>query len=173
MRRFVRRLFCSSQRRRYCACLTLVAYLATAFGFPMPSDAHSSSAKAACGCDIRDIAANGSCCCSGPKAASHPSCCTVPDTAKRSSSDKLDPQPPGDNYRDVPAAGVRWVIGIAAVSCGGHSTLWVSAGLVLPAPAPVVWQPQLVLSAWLCPAADFCIPTSLIPPDPPPRTALA
>jgi hypothetical protein len=65
------------------------------------------------------------------------------------------------------------VIGIAALACGGHSTLWVSAGFVLPAPAPVVWQPQLVISGQLCLADDFCIPTYLAPPDPPPRSALS
>jgi hypothetical protein len=169
MRRFGRKFFCSSKRRRYCAGLTLVAYLATAFGFPMPSDAGSSSSKAACCCDVSDVAAKGSCCCSSPKAVSLPSCCTVPHAAKHSKPDDPRPQQSGDNHKDVPTGSVTWVIGSAVLACSGQSTLWVSAGLVLPAPPPVAWQPQLVFAGWL-PLSDSVVHVcNVIPPDPPPR----
>jgi hypothetical protein len=170
MRRFGRTSFWRSLRRRLQAGVTLVAYLTTAFGVPLPSDARSTSAKTACGCDVTDVAANGSCCCCSPKAVSQPSCCTLPHTAKHSTPDKSSPQPSGDDPRNAPKGGVHWVIGSALLACGGQSTLWVSAGLVLPAPPPVAWQPQLAFAGWVPSSQPGTHVANVIPPDPPPRS---
>jgi hypothetical protein len=170
MPRFARRAFWYSHRRRFCAALTLVAYLATAFGVPMPSDARSSSGKTACGCDAADVVAQGSCCCSAPKAPSRPSCCTVPHAAKHSAPDHPKPQPSADRQKVAPSGGVCWVIGMAALKCQGNSTLWVSAGLVLPAMPPVTWGPLLTFAGWLPSSEPIVRASNVVPPDPPPRS---
>jgi hypothetical protein len=78
------------------------------------------------------------------------------------------PAPDQDND-DGPAGGVRWVAGIAAMKCRGHSTIWVSTGSVLPAPARLDWQPNFDLAGWVGRHNDVASPRPAIPPDPPPR----
>jgi hypothetical protein len=174
MPRFARRAFRSVQRRRYCAGLTLVAYLATAFGVPMPAEAGAAHGGAACGCATIATCEGGQCCCSGhaapangatptqsvlPMNSAGHACCTTP--AK-------DALPDADNEHHS-ATGIRWVIGIAALECRGHSTLWVSAGLVLPAAPPVAWRPLLTFAGRLPTSDPIVYAATLIPPDPPPR----
>jgi hypothetical protein len=81
-----------------------------------------------------------------------------------------DPQDTDPADDEAPADGVRWVTGISAMKCRGHSTLWVSAGIVLPAPV-LCNRPVLDPGGWLHLVDDHAFTSSLIPPDPPPRLA--
>jgi hypothetical protein len=148
-------------RRRLCAALALAAYLAAAIGFPVsaaprsdsPADrgpAHARGRPCCCG------SADG-CCCSAPQAEETPEaappCCVGKGASKHGSS-----------------AGVRWVIGVEALKCRGHATLWISSGCVLPPEPPFAWAVRLD-PAGPTPAAD-CSPVTLDsgPPTPPPRS---
>jgi hypothetical protein len=81
-----------------------------------------------------------------------------------------EPEQPADD--DNATDGVSVVLGIAAMKCRGHSTLWVSTGASLPAPATAAWQPILTFAGWLPTTSDHATSVRLIPPDPPPRSAL-
>lgn len=63
---------------------------------------------------------------------------------------------------------VPWGIGFLALKCKGLSTLWVSAGAVLPAPV-LTWNPGLSPGDWLSDSAPALPGLSPCPPDPPPR----
>ncbi len=188
MRCFRRHSFWRSLRRRLCAGLTLLAYVMTAFGVPLPADAGPRPCSgAACGC-AGDECSKGSCCCS-PQLAKPPpkkSCCTgapgctMPccqhgtPTSGCPHDEQRPAQPPSPDPTDddAPTSGVRWALGIAAMKCRGHSTLWVSAGVVLPAPAPRADRPPLDPAGWLSWSDDFAHAASPLPPVPPPRLAV-
>jgi hypothetical protein len=67
------------------------------------------------------------------------------------------------------SAGIVLVIGPLARHCRGLVDLWSLSGAVLPAPAPVEWQFQWVVVAWLVPTAAVSGSCDLAPPVPPPR----
>lgn len=104
----------------------------------------------------------GSCC----KQSEHEvaACCSSRDSGSCCSNKR-----PGCNERrqvaDASADGIKWVIGVHAQKCQGLSLLWVTAGAIAPAPAPVelpvditppVWSEPISLLLWqgLSPAPD-------------------
>jgi hypothetical protein len=78
------------------------------------------------------------------------------------------PQTP---QKEEPSAPRKWMTMMTAWRCQGHSTLWVSAGAVLPVPL-------LTLSLDLALPSQVCLPSVRLdilpstPPDPPPRLPL-
>lgn len=189
MRCWRRQWFWRSLCRRVGAGLTLLAYVITAFGLPLPADSAARTAgAAACGC-TGDECGDAGCCCAKHGRAARPaqqakSCCTgqpgctMPccrhDAPTERSPQDHPPAPSHDGESsddDVPATGVRWVIGIAAMKCRGHSTLWVSAGVVLPPPVPCADSPALDPTGWLSWSSEISFTADLLPPIPPPRLA--
>jgi hypothetical protein len=167
MFRLPRKISWRNLRHRFYAGLTLLAYMATAFGVPLPADAGPAPPEAVrenseCGCATTDNCKTGSCCCS------HGGKSLAP---KSHGTETVPPQTPTDDPDDADSSGIRWVSGIAVLKCRGHGTLWVSAGLALPAPAPTMWRPQLVFSGWLPSSNPVAHTSAPIPPDPPPRLA--
>jgi hypothetical protein len=64
-------------------------------------------------------------------------------------------------------------LSVAAMRCHGMSTLWVTAGTVLPPPVPLDWHPYLAASDWLW-HSDVSAPTFFQRPlEPPPRSVRA
>lgn len=98
-----------------------------------------------------------SCCANCGKTAS---CQTVPTLRAKSSSCKS-------------SVASRWLAGMSALQCRGASTLWVSAGVVLPPPLVQNWSPSLMPTAWIASleASSFFVPRT--PPAPPPRFHLS
>src|SRR5262245_5388406 len=148
-------------RRRLCAVVALVAYLAAAIGFPVSAAPRTErppgpDRKPSCCCPVAD---GGGCCCSSGGAEEPPTCCA----GKGAPADR----PATD---DGPTPGVRWVIGAAALKCQGHGTLWISVGSVLPPELPFVWgtyqppagpAPSVEVRPVVCASG---------PPTPPPRS---
>jgi hypothetical protein len=66
-----------------------------------------------------------------------------------------------------------WVLGVMALQCQGHSTLWASAGTVLPPGPPLTWNPWPVLLDRLAHADEFASNHSIVPLEPPPRLHFA
>lgn len=62
-----------------------------------------------------------------------------------------------------------WVLGMMALQCQGHSTLWAGAGLVLPPPPPLTWNPWPNLVDQVFLIDEFAVSFSANPPEPPPR----
>ncbi len=149
--------------RQVCGGLTLAAYLMAALGVPLPAGPRVASAtcqRLACGCSSAEACRLGGCCCSPHGAQSSESETTTQNRKKKSKAAQrhqqqvadgtcckkpcCQPQPNGetaqtddaDEDADESSDGVEWVIGISAMKCRGQSTFWVSAGIVLPAPAP-------------------------------------
>jgi hypothetical protein len=168
MRRLVK-LLQPKRRRRLGATVTLVAYLATAFGVPMPANG---GAAAACGCASVEVCDGGSCCCSSHKPASrHSGCCSRSVHRPMSCCQHHTSTQADAPEQDETTSGVRWVTGIAAMKCRGHSTLWVATGVLLPVPAPDAAESPLAPTGWALLPDARAISTLRIPPDPPPRTA--
>jgi hypothetical protein len=67
---------------------------------------------------------------------------------------------------------VKWVTAITAWGCRGYSTLWLSAGAVLPVPPLAAWSPDNTPPSRIClpPVRADMVPFT--PPDPPPRLSL-
>jgi len=181
--RFLRRhSLWRSLRRRLSAGLTLVAYLLTAFGVPLPAGAASA---AACGCVSDEYCNSGGCCCTNhgkPAAEQRPiACCTGKPGCtmpccrhdKPSAGCSHPGQSQSDTDDDAPTGGVRWVNSISALKCRGHSTLWVSAAMVLPAPMPLAALPIPHAAGHLVYADDIGVTADRIPPVPPPRPVQA
>jgi hypothetical protein len=64
---------------------------------------------------------------------------------------------------------IRWVLGFSTWSCQGFTTLWLSAGAVVPVPLPFAWVPESPPSdrlPFVRVDAPFLFST---PPSPPPR----
>jgi hypothetical protein len=87
-------------------------------------------------------------------------------------TDPVPEQEPTDDD-SVPPDGVYWVIGMSAMKCRGHSTTWVSAGTVLPSPPLGVFNLTFQPIGWLVIADELASAVDRIPPDPPPRLAVA
>src|SRR5262249_12218683 len=110
-------------RRRLSAALVLVAYLAAAVGFPVsaapPKERDSTPAPAR----------GRPCCCGSADAC----CCSVPEAdGKAAEPDDPAEAPSPCCVGKETHGGVRWVVGLQALKCRGHATLWISAGTVLP-----------------------------------------
>lgn len=65
-----------------------------------------------------------------------------------------------------------WTTTLAAWRCQGYSTLWVSAGSVLPVPPLAAWRPDSNPPARVCLPSVDADKVPSIPPDPPPRVSL-
>jgi hypothetical protein len=144
-------------RRRLCAGVTLMAYLAAAIGFPMP--ATSAQEPGACGQRV--------CCCGTPAQCKANGCGCSHDGTE--SEDEPSPdcckKPAKPNSKN----NVRWVVGIAAVKCGGGPMQWLSGDAALPTAPPLTWQPSSPFchSLPITHEFPFAIATDLL--DPPPR----
>jgi hypothetical protein len=67
---------------------------------------------------------------------------------------------------------VRWATTLNAWRCRGYSTVWVSAGAVLPLLPVVAWNPDWTPPARLALFSRHADRVPVIPPDPPPRLSL-
>jgi hypothetical protein len=67
------------------------------------------------------------------------------------------------------STGSRWVVGVAALRCRGLTSLWLSAGAVLPPPATASWCPYWPLAGTLEVAGIAAPRLAQRPPAPPPR----
>jgi hypothetical protein len=196
-----RKTFEPPLRRRLCAGLALVSYLAASIGFPLPVPSRSfagkpsSCTRSPCGCPTALHCAGHCCCSSGGKHGSmeqplprcepeeaparpHASCCHPAEpalkpccAAKAAHRSCCQPasRPPAKSPAPAPRNGFRWVLGLAAQQCHGHSTLWVSVGTVLPPGPPVTWNPYPACIGWLAAFDTFPLIRTSTPPEPPPR----
>jgi hypothetical protein len=138
-------------RRRLCAGVTLLAYLATAIGFPVPAaEAKSASGGAAqvCCCGTPVQCKVSGCGCSHESEPEPPTCCT-------------EKKPKDDS--------VRWVLGMSAKKCGGGLSDWIQADVAVPMPTPITWQPSWPYCHSLPISHDSSLLLSANPLDPPPR----
>jgi hypothetical protein len=191
--RFVRLLprtiSCRSLPRRSCAAVTLVCYVLTAFGVPLPAAPVRKGSVPypcqgrACGCMSAEQCWSG-CCCMTPEerwawARSHG--VVPPDYAERPESTGQSVRPVSSHRscceRVAPKAkgvarkpGFRWGLGAEALKCQGHSTLWVMSGAV-HVTCDAAWSPHVVAMDWLGSFDDAPCLGSFPPADPPPRPA--
>jgi len=182
-RRFVRKL---------CAVFALLAYLAVAVGLPLPAVARKDVSQPfpcqdhACGCRSAEECWL-HCCCFTPEqrwpwaeahgvvppayaerptrpAGETESCPHASGPAARSCCGRHHQASP-----PPPPAGARWVMGVESLRCRGLTTLWASAGAVVPPPPVLSWRPFWPLRGALS-FADASPRVHLpVPPDPPPR----
>jgi hypothetical protein len=188
-------------RRRLCAAVTLLAYLLTALGIPLPAaarpkeDGASSCCQNVCGCPAEERDRHQCCCFRAAAQQSEPrkedakktrSCCDAPEPEPGCNSPCCREHPPADSDEDdsepdqdepenepAPAQGPRWVLGISALQCQGLSTLWVASGAALPPTPPLAWSPRLDRVAWLGISQTRSHILSSDPPAPPPRLSQA
>jgi hypothetical protein len=112
------------------------------------------------------VSPHASCCHPAEPAALKP-CCAAK-AAHRSCCQPTSP-PPAKSPAPAPPNAFRWVLGLAAQQCQGHSTLWVSTGTVLPPEPPVTWNPYPACVGWLAAFNSFPLIQTSTPPEPPPR----
>ncbi len=145
-----------SCRRKICAGVVLVAYLAAAGGFPLPGVAAAECAKAdvakpQCGCCAAARAGRQCCCCAQPKTEAEDgavvkSCCASPRKQK-----------------------VGWSL-IGSAQCQRSTAgAWLTVGDVCPGPSPIVWCPYLLPTDCVASVDNSIHPLPFTPPDPPPR----
>jgi hypothetical protein len=176
-------------RRRLCSGVTLLAYLVTAIGAPVP-EAHGDGPNA-CGQQV--------CCCGTPEQCqasgcgcphraktptpdeapaedeAPPSCCSHDSKkpAVKSSCCVGEPPAPSSEKPKEPSKSkpntVRWQIGMSAQKCGGGATTWLNAAPALPMQTPLSWQPSWPYchSLPITHEYSFVLSTDLL--DPPPR----
>jgi hypothetical protein len=125
-------------RRRLITAVTLLAYLATAIGFPMPASAAAPSTSHGCGqrvccCGTAAQCRSSGCGCGRETPAEEPGCCSKKHPPKSTSTKTPEKQK---------STSLRWVIGISAKKCGTGDSDWVSAQAALPPLAPTDWQPS-------------------------------
>lgn len=72
---------------------------------------------------------------------------------------------------EAPRSGKRtvWLLGLSALRCQGHSTLWLSVAAVVPPPPAVRWTPHFAAEGWLKPQSLSVSTLDPQPLDPPPR----
>ncbi len=146
-----------SLRRRLGLAVSLLAYLATTFGYPLPANAKAAPAcqDAPCGCPVEQHEHKQCCCFTGDHPAQEETapaghfCCA----AKKHAAPIL-----------------RWTVSLSALGCQGHATEWVSSGAVTTPQGMVVWLPEtLLVELRDCPDLfGFVGPRT--PPLPPPRS---
>jgi hypothetical protein len=172
-------------RRKLIAGVALVSYLVATVGFPVPAVARQGGGPAypcqdlRCGCQSAEQCWKG-CCCLTPEqrwAWAREHNVEPPEYAERPHGNDNQPASPRAccaKKQSAPAsqptsAGLRWTLGLAAQSCQGSATLWISAGFVLPPTPPSDWSPVLSAAGWLGRTATTAVMLSVTPPDPPPR----
>jgi hypothetical protein len=136
LRHLCQLLCCRAIARRLCVAVTLLTYLATAIGFPLPASvANAAPAGHVCGqrvccCGTVEQCKTSGCGCSHTVEESNtPSCCVK---KEEPSATKRTAKP-----------GVRWVLGMSARKCNGDGgTEWVSAHAALPGAMPLTWDPS-------------------------------
>jgi hypothetical protein len=176
--------------RRAFVGLALVAYLATAVGFPVAAPATRPRQQAypcmngVCGCPDAETCWR-SCCCHSPAerfawARAHgvePPAYAEQPTARGWNEPRLRDRVAhkaggccAEKTKPLPCPSGRWVVGVSALKCRGLATVWVQAGSVLPPPRPLTWSPSwpAVGRLGIGDATPFLNPWS--PPVPPPRS---
>jgi hypothetical protein len=208
-------------KRRLCAGLTLVSYLVSIFGFPLPAAAAPKSGERfpcenhPCGCQTAEQCWRNCCCTTHeerwawarannvepPSYAEKPKsnnwrtesrrqkaqgqskpdaspCCCQHQGKKKSccqtnafEDDKDGQNEEGQETGEKPAskAGTSWVLGIAALRCGGQGAFWTATAVALPPEPPMAWSPIMSPLGWLACADSFPHVLAQNPPDPPPR----
>ena len=155
-------------RRRLCAGMTFLAYLAAAIGFPLPNaDAKSPTGGVnqvcCCGTPIQCKASG--CGCSHEPAPEPEPCCAKKLPTSCCVKGSTTTKPATESKSDS----VRWVLGMSAKKCGGGLTDWVHADAALPMPTPLTWQPSWPYCHSLPITQEFTLSLSANPLDPPPR----
>jgi len=206
-----------SMRHRFCAGVTLFAYLVASLGLPIPAAAAPHKAGQPfpcqdhpCGCRTAEQCWR-QCCCFSPEdrfawAREHnvqppayaerptsngwhsprqrdlekkPCCSSHGKPEKPSCCQQSHGQPSCENSSPDKESscktkkGKGWIVGVTALQCQGHSTLWASAEAVLPPGPPLTWNPWPVLVDQVVLADQYPSFLSSKPPDPPPRLSLA
>lgn len=234
MLRHLRKTLWRPWRRRLCAGVTLLAYLAATAGVPLPAAAPPKDAEPfpcqdhPCGCrTARQCWTH--CCCftpeqrwawarehnvqppayaerprgngwqtvrlrdrAGPGQSSSCCACCARDGAAKpqaapTASKKCPHCPPSPAPRcrtnearpavqtasaSAPSRGkgkARHLLGLSALTCQGHATLWIGTGVVVPSAPPAVGSPTGPPAGWLRPSDAFANVLSFSPPEPPPR----
>jgi hypothetical protein len=171
------------------AAVALVAYLAGAFGLPLPAAAPVKDRSVPypcmdnpCGCTCAEDCWR-HCCCTTPDerwawARAHN--VQPPAYAERPTADpdgtggaKSEPACPHCRHleagKDAPAAArLPGVFTLSALHCKGLSTLWAGAGVTTVSLA-FTWRPAVVLADDLTDADQSAAPLSRTPTPPPPR----
>jgi hypothetical protein len=118
----------------------------------------------------RDVATKPCCSSHQSSRSEKPSCCQDhhQPCCENTSQEQEKPEPSSQGKK-----GKRWVLGVMALQCQGHATMWASAGTVLPPEPPLTWSPWPVLLDRFDLADEFAFVLSFHPPEPPPRLPLA
>lgn len=187
MQRFLRRQYPRIRQGTLLACA--VAYLATTLGVPAPAVTMLATDTKPfpcqghhCGCRSAEQCAQ-RCCCftrAQQKAWYAANGHTAPPSIAAASDTKRDTQTGSccqvrhrlaGRQTSVPAS--RWSLSVGASKCQGLVSFWLTAGAVLPPPAPVDHDSIQLACAWLS-MHDDTSPTAIAdPPVPPPRLELA
>lgn len=101
----------------------------------------------------------------GPEATAAKSCCR----AKAEHASCCQPEGCRSAQPSSSSGSYRWVTSLHVWRCQGYSTLWISAGAVLPIPPRAAWIPDCSPPARLCFFSESTDSVPSTPPDPPPR----
>lgn len=163
-----------------------LAYFAATFGMPVELAAEKAKDKPfpcqhhQCGCQTREQCLRHCCCLShGQKVAwyrNHD--LALPGELMGVGDDEHDePASPmccrRKATRQTENAGSQVVLAFQANRCQGHVTFWVTAGAVLPLAPPPVVAAAPAAADWIALARDLSASADQVPPDPPPRLAVA
>ena len=115
-----------------------------------------------------------SCCQKTQPSSPNPKEQPTPTVPEQDDQEEQDEQPAPDaseqDARDTSREG-RWRLGVSALKCQGHSTLWVTAGVVLPCPWTENWTLSPAPTLWLSWTDEIAHTLPLLPHDPPPRSS--
>lgn len=181
---FLRNPVAQIWRRRLLAAITLVAYLATAIGFPVPEarGTHHACGQDVCGCGTPEQCKASGCACphrevSEPETTddAEPSCCAKKkqDSEAPPSCCVKKPTEPRRPKNSTKPNTVRWVVGISAQKCRGGASHRISADVALPSPTPMIWLPSWPYRHSLSVLQLTPFVHAEAPLDPPPRIPAA
>jgi hypothetical protein len=143
-------------RRRLISAVTLLVYVFSSIGYPLPeSYAQSGGGTKVCCCGSEKVCrasgcgcahstlpppeqmpAPGSCCSHGAhQADSMKTCCKQTSATGKSNS---TPSPTPDKSKNTSA---RWVVGVAAQKCRGGASGTIHSPAAVPASLPITWLP--------------------------------
>jgi hypothetical protein len=146
---------------------SLLAYLATVFGYPLPARdcARPVQIARACGC-APALQCQGRCCCVQPPAPAAEACPFCSDDGPSCCGQTTPPEPtPVPVPRDD---GPAWALGPLAQQCHGLTLLWIVTGAALT-PTVAVTLDALVPGARPVVAVPSLADRREAPPVPPPR----
>jgi hypothetical protein len=187
MSRLLRSWISVRRGRRFTAAVTLVAYIASGIGLPLPVQASKKSGlpfpcmNHACGCQTAEQCWRGCCCFSAEEklawAAVHgivpPDYASLPRHDEHARADchspcacRHDCQSHENKKTNARSA---WVISIGALPCRGAAAVWTLAALAVP-PGPIFsWTPLLPLVGLVSCNLHSWNDLNLSPQVPPPR----